>query len=60
MKDTILNAVEDLAGDFLYYDRKGDEDLPLGAIEAAIARKEVSIDEIVALFEAKVKETINE
>jgi hypothetical protein len=34
-RDLILGTIDDLVGDFLYYDRKGDEDLPRGAIEIA-------------------------
>ena len=54
MRDNILNNVDDLVSDFLYYDRKEDEDLPRGAIEAAIANKEISVDEIAAFFKAKL------
>lgn len=35
---------------FLYYGRKEDEDLPRGAIEAAIAAGEITIAEIVQVF----------
>lgn len=50
MKNKILNTVEDLVSKFLYYDRKEDDDLPNGAIETAIERGEITIDEIVEQF----------
>ncbi len=49
-RETILAAAEDLAGDFLYYSRKEDEDLPRGAIEEAIESGEVTVDEIISKF----------
>ncbi|MCW8966154.1 MAG: hypothetical protein OQK82_05660 [Candidatus Pacearchaeota archaeon] len=50
MKETILNHIEDMISDFLCYDRKEDEDLPLGAIEKAINDGDVTVEEIVASF----------
>jgi hypothetical protein len=35
-----------------YYDRKGDEELPVGAIERMVRNGEVTIAEIVELFAA--------
>ena len=49
-RDTILATVSDLVTNFVYYDRKEDEDLPEGQIEAAIDAGELSIDEIVERF----------
>ncbi len=49
-RETILDTVDDLVSDFLYYDRKEDEDLPRGEIEAAIEAGEVTIDDLVARF----------
>tara|TARA_R110000772_G_scaffold24212_2_gene64119 strand:+ start:2253 stop:2441 length:189 start_codon:yes stop_codon:yes gene_type:complete len=49
-KTNILNAVDDLMGSFLYYDRKEDEDLPSGEIESSIKNNEISVDEIVEKF----------
>ena len=53
-KEIILANVEDMVTDFLYYDRKGDEDLPRGEIEEAIAKGEITVEEIVELFRAKL------
>ena len=49
-RESILNAISAAVSDFLYYDRKEDEDLPRGAIEEAVAAGEITIDEIVAKF----------
>lgn len=59
MRDIILGTVEDLVGDFLYYSRKEDEELPRGAIQKAINDKEISIDEISAFFKAKLIEGLS-
>lgn len=49
-RQLILDTASDLMSNFLYYDRKEDEGLPRGAIEAAIAAGEVTIAEIVQVF----------
>jgi cytochrome P450 len=46
----IRDTIEDMVTDFLYYDRQEDEDLPCGAIEAAIKDGAISCDEIVNEF----------
>lgn len=48
--ETIRVVVEDLVGAFLYYDRKNSESLPMGAIEEAVAKNEITLDEIVKTF----------
>lgn len=45
-----MRKVDDLVADFLYYDRKEDEDLPPGAIEQAMADNEIHPAVIVARF----------
>jgi len=57
-RKNIENTVEDLVSNFLYYDRKEDEDLPRGAIEEAVAAGEITVDEIVALFRKGVEERV--
>lgn len=56
MKDLILGIVEDLVSNFLYYDRKDDEDLTQAALLRAINSGEVTIDEIVARFEKTLRD----
>lgn len=58
MKDKIINAIDDLVADFLYYDRKEDDDLPNGAIESAIERGEITVDEIVDHFRMVVTKSL--
>lgn len=54
-REIILCAVDDLAGAFLYYDRKEDEELQCGAIEEAILAKEITPEEIVQAFEGALR-----
>lgn len=54
MKSLILDTVSDLVGDFLYYGRKEDEDLPRGEIEKAIKDGVISVDEICEHFKKKL------
>ncbi len=49
-KETILASVDDALSDFLYYDRKEDEDLPRGQIEEAVKAGEITVDEIIEQF----------
>ena len=46
----VLDAADDLMGKFLYYDRKEDDDLAIGDIEATIAAGEITVDEILEVF----------
>lgn len=48
--DVILRVIEDLVSKFLCYDRKEDEDLPIGTIEEEIKKGNISIDEMVNQF----------
>jgi hypothetical protein len=54
-RELIMATTKDLISDFLFYDRKEDEDLPSGAIEDAIASGEISVDEIVAVFKEELE-----
>ncbi len=54
-REHILNAASDLMGSFLYYDRKGDEDLEGGQIEEAIAKGEVTVEELLNVFEKALR-----
>lgn len=46
----VLDRVSDLVVNLLYYDRKEDEDLPVGAIEAALEAGEITVAEIIGHF----------
>ena len=55
----IEKTIEDLVSDFLYYDRKEDEELPRGCIEKAIQAGELSATEIIQLFQAALMRGLN-
>lgn len=57
-KQKILNTVNDLAGKFLYYDRKEDDELPVGAIEKDIKAGKITVDEIVAEFRGVIESSV--
>jgi hypothetical protein len=50
-RQIILDTVSDLATHFLYYDRKEDDALPVGAIEQAVEAGEITVQEITSHFE---------
>lgn len=50
IRKLVKDEVCDLVADFLYYDRKDDEELEMGMIQEGIAHKAITTDEIVALF----------
>jgi hypothetical protein len=57
-KQFILGTINDLVSDFLYYDRKDDEELPVGAIEECISGEIITIKEMVDYFEESLKENL--
>ena len=50
----ILAIVNDLVSDFLYYNRKEDDDFPVGQIEWLCAIGAVSVDAIINEFSRQV------
>jgi len=60
MKELILNTVEDLVSDFLYYDRKEDEELEVGMIEKAIVQNNITVNEITDHFKNLINENLND
>jgi hypothetical protein len=50
LKETVNGILEDLVSDFLYYDRKEDENLSVEDIDNAIVNKTITIDEITEMF----------
>lgn len=56
--EIIFDNVKGLVSDFLYYDRKECEDLPLGDINKAIDDKDITIDDIVKVFERELTKCI--
>lgn len=57
-RNEILDTVNDLVADFLYYDRKGDEELPVGAVELAISAGEVTVSDLVERFRVELESGI--
>lgn len=58
MKEIIINTVKDLSANFLYYDRKEDDELSAEDLENAINSGEITIEEIVAEFESNLRKTL--
>lgn len=55
-RQCIIDTVDDLVAQFMYYDRKEDEDLPSGAIDEALVAGEISVEEIVTEFRTKLSQ----
>lgn len=49
-REIIRETVVDLVDDFVYSDRKDDEELPRGAIGDAVKAGEVTVEQIVEWF----------
>lgn len=58
LKKNILNITSDLMANFLYYDRK-ESDLKVNAIEDAIIDNVITIDEIVAVIQNNLEESVD-
>lgn len=57
MKQIIINKIEDLCSNFLYYDRKEDEDLSMEQLNEAVQKGEITIDEMVEVFKTNLENT---
>lgn len=57
-KVIICHTIDDMVSDFLYYDRKEDEQLPNGAIESAIENGVITVDEISDRFKQRLLELL--
>lgn len=60
MKEDILMTVRGLVADFLYYNRKEDEDLGINAIQTAIKEGIISEEEIVKEFAGCLSKGLSE
>jgi hypothetical protein len=58
MKQLLKDTISDLVTDFLYYDRKVDDQIGRGDIEKMIESKETSVDEIVEEFKANIERAL--
>jgi hypothetical protein len=50
LKVQILGKIADLVADFLWYDRKEDDELPRGVIEEAVFDEVITVSELVDEF----------
>lgn len=57
MKEEIIKTIQDLCSNFLYYDRKEDEDLTMEQLNKAVKDGEITIDEMVAEFRRNLEAT---
>lgn len=57
MKETILLKIGDLCTDFLFYDRKEDEDLTIEQLNESVKSGEITIEEMVAEFRKNLENT---
>lgn len=59
ISDVVLSTVEDLCQDFLYYDRKSDEELSYDRLRKAVESGEITINEMVEEFRRGLEESFN-
>jgi hypothetical protein len=57
-REHIQDTLSDMVSDLLYYKRKEDDELPRGAIDEAVRKGEISIDEMVGIFRAELEKGI--
>ena len=51
VKQLILDTIEDLCLNFVFYDRKGDEDLSINELNKAVKDRIITVAEMVEHFE---------
>jgi len=59
-RQLILDLISDLVADFLYYDRKEDDELGVGGIEAAVEAGDISVSEMAAAFKNELWQAFEE
>lgn len=57
-RELVASVVENTVSNFLYYDRKGDEDLGVDDIENAVRDEIITVDEIVQLFREQLEHNL--
>lgn len=58
IKEIILNTIENLCSDFLYYDRRENEELTIKHLKQAVKSGEITIDEMVAEFRKHIEKSL--
>lgn len=59
MRQIILNKINDLCMNFLFYDRKEDEELSSRKLHDAVKKGKITIDEMVAVFRKHLENEFN-
>ena len=59
VKNIILDTIDDLCSNFLYYDRKEDEDLTMELLNKAVDDGEITVKEMVDKFEECLRNTFS-
>lgn len=59
-KQNILDTISDLCSDFLYYDRKEDENLSVKKLNKAFKQGVITVDECVEEFRKHLQHTVND
>lgn len=58
-RETLEATCSDTASKLLYYDRKEDEDLPVGTIEEMVLNGEVTVDEILEWITMPIRNSLS-
>lgn len=58
LRSRIFNTLNDCWIDLLYYQRKDDDGLPVGAIERAIKDSVITVDEMVNHFREQIENNL--
>jgi len=58
IRDLIEETIKDLVTEFLFAAREKDKILPLGVIEEAVNDGEISIEEMVDIFESELENNL--
>ncbi len=56
LRELIMKTLVDMVSKLMYYDRKEDEELPLGAIEDAVERGVITHTEMMAKFYEEIRD----
>ena len=59
-KKLIINAISDLCINFLFYDRKEDEELTMDVLNKAVSEGVITIDDMVLEFRTNLEDTFKE
>lgn len=56
--ELIDGTISDLVSNFLYYDRKEDEELPRGAIESLVTDGSITVEWLIGKFSDHLREAL--